>query len=684
MHWQTLDDRVAFAGGDPYTHLRTGEKLPKGFASAKDWRFRPTLVSLQDNDPAAFQERYGLTVPTFYTNPSSSLKDVSLSYCTALAGQDGMETLKADPFLSRITVLPPIAEASLPPETGSATDWSDRTFFDKPPSPQKVVMGVIDDGIAFAHERFRLNTFETRVAYFWVQDAPYGKKSGDEAEASINSVPYGAEISSTTINKWWAEREAFKIEDALYRQAAELLGPSWLQSISRRAAHGTHVMDLACGYDLGDEHQAIREQRPIVCVQLPQATTVDTSGENLDTYLLDAIRYIVDRADAIARSDGTAPLPVVINCSYGNVAGSHDGTSTLERAIDDLISRRRQAAPTEVVLPSGNSHLARLHAKLALPRQTPSTQVDDDSSNSRCQELRWQIHPDDRTPSFMEIWLPTELNPAENQIQLTIVAPGEIVSGGLSNAKDDAGLVLLNDQGEVLCEARYRCIDTSTNIGAPSKRGMFLIALQPTRTSTPGDLSMPIPQAPAGVWIAKLDYAGPEGGVVDIEAWIQRDDTPMGSARRGRQSYFDAPCYQVFSPINGAPIEEDSEQPPCHVKRAGSMNAIATGCEPVVVGGYLAKENRRASYSAGGPTGSSCRSGPDAFAVADRSLVSTGVLAAGTRSGSVVAMNGTSVAAPKVARLIADKIAERASPYDEVLFGRDLVRVVANEDENSR
>jgi hypothetical protein len=46
------------------------------------------------------------------------------------------------------------------------------------------------------------------------------------------------------------------------------------------------------------------------------------------------------------------------------------------------------------------------------------------------------------------------------------------------------------------------------------------------------------------------------------------------------------------------------------------------------------------------------RSGPDAAAVADDSAVLHGVLAAGTRTGSVVAMRGTSVAAPQVTRLI--------------------------------
>lgn len=681
MHWRTLNDHVAFPGGDPYTHLRTGEKLPKGFATASDGNYRPILVSLSDNDPEAFQEHYGLRVPAFYTNPSPSLQSRCLSHCTALASQDGMEALKTGPFRARIIVLPPIADASLPPDMGSAASGTNSRMLDIPPNPQKVVMGVIDDGIAFAHERFRLNAFETRIASFWVQDAPFRDNNKDDLLAHANPVPYGAEISSTTINNWWAEGADFRIEDALYHHAAKRLGKNWLQSISRRAAHGTHVMDLACGYDLSDRHQALREQRPIVCVQLPQATTVDTSGENLDTYLLDAIRYIVDRADAIAEADGTAPLPVVINCSYGNVAGSHDGTSGLELAIDELIRHRREAAQTEVVLPSGNSHLGRLHAKFALSPHKTSEQAGGDSFNSCKQELRWQVHPDDRTPTFMEIWLEEGLNPEKHEVQLTITAPGGTDSSRISSAESDAGAALLNDQGNVLCEARYRSIDTSTNADEATKRGMFLIAIQPTKASVPSDPGVSIPSAPAGTWIIKLDDTGPAGSVVNIEAWIQRDDTSMGSARHGRQSYYNEPCYHVFNPITGVLVEEDSDQPPCHVLRDGSMNAIATGSETVVVGGYRSKEGRPAPYSAGGPLAAACRSGPDALAVSDRSHVLPGVLAAGTRSGSVVAMNGTSAAAPQVARLIANEIADAARRNEQPANGRRLVKKIAEEHE---
>jgi hypothetical protein len=45
------------------------------------------------------------------------------------------------------------------------------------------------------------------------------------------------------------------------------------------------------------------------------------------------------------------------------------------------------------------------------------------------------------------------------------------------------------------------------------------------------------------------------------------------------------------------------------------------------------------------------------LAVADDSAIHRGIIAAGTRSGSTLALNGTSVAAPQVAREIADDLA---------------------------
>jgi hypothetical protein len=180
-----------------------------------------------------------------------------------------------------------------------------------------------------------------------------------------------------------------------------------------------------------------------------------------------------------------------------------------------------------------------------------------------------------------------------------------------------------------------------------NQRGRFFVALLPTAfLDTPGEL------APSGVWTVRLQNVSREA-IKSVQAWIQRDDTPFGYPTRGRQSYFDDACYVRFD-AQGREIENDPYPPYCHVKRAGLINAIATGAETIVAGSYLRKELRFVRYSAGGTDDPAFRRA-DAALVSDDSKIHAGVLAAGSRSGTRVAINGTSVATPQLARWVADQ-----------------------------
>ena len=93
--------------------------------------------------------------------------------------------------------------------------------------------------------------------------------------------------------------------------------------------------------------------RPIIAVQLPVSVTEDTSGSKLTAYAAAAIHYIVDRADRLA---GNGPrLPIVINFSYGMLAGPHDGTLHIERIIASFIATADGLRP---VLPTGNANVS--------------------------------------------------------------------------------------------------------------------------------------------------------------------------------------------------------------------------------------------------------------------------------------------------------------------------------------
>ena len=657
-HWIDARSRYAeITEVDSYIDLAFGTEEASFFPSEHQRAWVSVLLRLQGISADEFAEgrfhpdpgwrewwKTQVHVPGLYRRPVAGLEDQA--YCTAYVRRaeffDSLDKVKSlQDVVARVT-LGQFLDHYAPPVAAGEPDAEEPAPAGEPagdPEPDTVVIGIIDDGLAFAHERFRLSQYETRVEYLWLQDGGYDPEG--------SPVPYGRELRKAEINDLLGHYRptGFVDEDDLYRRAGAIdFSRRRHQSIARRAAHGTHVMDLACGYDFRHEP---RRDRPIVCVQLPAATTADTSGATLDDYGLDAIRYILDKADAIARRRGCGRLPVVINFSYGNVAGPHDGSSNLEQAIDDLVRARRESAPTQVVLPAGNSNLARLHAEVQLAGQPV--------------DLHWRVLPDDRTPSFMEIWLPRP-DPGDpkswtpedpGRISLRIMTPGGQLSEPLGE-DPGAGMQLRSDDGEVQCEARYRHIP-----GPPGEpgRGMFLVALQP---STPPPAPMATcqpstPVAPSGVWTVRLEKSPESCSGLVVEAWIQRDDTPFGFRRRGRQSYFDEPCYVPFD-ARGHAIETDDhpDQPPCRVKRAGSVSAIATGQETTVVAGRLRKERRLASYSARA----------DQSEVSDDSLVHGGVLAAGTRSGSIVAMRGTSVAAPQRTRWLADQLAPATLSVD--------------------
>jgi hypothetical protein len=277
------------------------------------------------------------------------------------------------------------------------------------------VVGIIDDGIAFAHERFRTADGKTRVQFFWRQDGPY--------EATGSTVEFGSEIWKASLGtrkgiddllQECTDAAGLVDEDRLYRMArlVDFSMPGH-KSVAQRLAHGTHVLDLAAGYPPA----CAPHDRPIIAVQLPVATTADTSGSSLECYVKSAVDYILDRVDRLAGS-GT-PLPVVINFSYGMIAGPHDGTSGLEVAMDKAIAERK--APLGLVLPAGNSHLSRCHAEIAFARKGDTA------------TLPWRVQPDDRTPSQVEVWMPHEGcgAPPASRVSMRLETPSGLLSPAL-------------------------------------------------------------------------------------------------------------------------------------------------------------------------------------------------------------------------------------------------------------
>lgn len=510
--------------------------------------------------------------------------------------------------------------------------------------PGTVVMGVIDDGIAIAHERFRHKDGTTRVEWYWDQnrqevceDRILGLREcglGDLADLDLKG-----EIDKSRIDAVLAGVPPDQDEDLIYQRLGvsdfTLEDPDF---VAGRVSHGTHVTDLAAGYDPEDEKAGLR---PIIAVQLPNPVVGKPIDEQrLDFYIWLGICYVVLRADALAGPGKS--LPVVINASFAKLAGPHDGSGLLEAAIHRLVVDRKQRV--QIIMPSGNQHLSQCHATATLG---PDEEV----------EIDWEVMPDDRTLSTVQLWLPETETARGPRLELTLRTPY-----GSTTVFDDTMSAAVpirhlgKDAGRIRREASSR------------GRRMIRIDIGPTAPDLhkPSDFDI----APSGTWKICL-RGGSAGSGGPVHLWSQRDDTLPGYPDAGRQSHFAHATYRRVAERlhpgepGGDLMMIDSDRHPeqrdraAPITRTHLLNAFAAGDQVLVAGGHVAETGRIAPFSAGGPTtpgnpSEPPASKPDATFPCDRSVLRRGILAAGSRSGAVAALSGTSVAAPQFARLVAD------------------------------
>jgi hypothetical protein len=519
------------------------------------------------------------------------------------------------------------------------------------------VIAVIDDGLPFAHLNFRsADEAKTRVEFCWLQAAKI-----DEQQ---QSVLFGREYTRRQIEQYIEDYG--HDEDTLYHEAGAASDTEGLGSpIDWHATHGAHVMDLATGYSRARREEPAEEIR-IIAVQMPNTIAWDTSGFGKDMYMLSAFHYIFDRADMIAEGYGVKNLRLVINFSYGFSGGRHDGQTELEAAINELIEKRRtrdgNPCPTALVLPAGNTFLDRLHGVL-----WPSDFVSDEA------RFHWRIQPNDRTPCYLELWFWQGFDP--NGYFVELWDPWDELQSSLEIQIDPASTQGGGDPIEpwpVLNQAKQTVGEITVDLHRPDRtnpppdrvgRWRVLIVMAPTEPADPG-----LARAQCGKWTVVV-RRGPDARPLEqpIHCWIQRSTDPQSLRSGSRQSYFDD-WRNVRYTREGDLAETDTEG--AFVRRFGSFNGLATGDDSLVVAGYRLVGGlgasiacaRPALYSAAGARGPEDPDSPpewpdkevDCSSMSERSRVLAGTIAAGTRSGSLSLLDGTSGAAPFVARQLAE------------------------------
>jgi hypothetical protein len=132
--------------------------------------------------------------------------------------------------------------------------------------------------------------------------------------------------------------------------------------------------------------------------------------------------------------------------------------------------------------------------------------------------------------------------------------------------------------------------------------------------------------------------------------YVARADHNMGTKRRAQPSYLREDAYEESR--RSVKAEYDDTVSDSIVQKCGTLNGAGTGQSTRMAAGYRLSDGLPARYSSSGPSRGS-RLGPDFAYPTEVSRMVHGIPGAGTRSGTVVYLSGTSTAAPQYARDLA-------------------------------
>ena len=458
-----------------------------------------------------------------------------------------------------------------------------------------IVIGIIDEGCAFAHHEFlvqRGGKYSTRVLRLWDQ-----ARAPTPAEEILGwratGLPYGREIASKALDKAIA---AHATTDRVDEAAVYAHIGYELAELGENATHGTMVMSIAAGDGsalMGD--RGVAPAADLIFVHLPPVA-IDTNDASLGDRIADGAAYIFDCAHKLGKK------AAVVNISYGGYCGAHDGTYSPELAFDTLLAVKNRA----IVVAAGNGFDADCHAEVTVANAGPVN-------------LDWMISAEDPTTNELELWYPSAA-----PLEITLVMPDGTALGpfGFVFAQP-----LVDPAGKTIGRIDH------TEKDPRNDENCALIQLRPTDPALAAIASAAAP--PPGLWKVKLAHAN-VGAVpaVLVHAWIHRDDMGQAGARR-QQSRF---------------RRKDA-------KPRYTIGDLASGKLTIAVGAFNVLTGEVCRYSACGPTRASAAGGerpkPEVCGPAEEDARGRGVLSAASGCSQPRRLNGTSAAAPHVAGLVA-------------------------------
>lgn len=199
-----------------------------------------------------------------------------------------------------------------------------------------VLVAVIDSGIDYTHRDFRNADGSSRIMALWDQTL-----SADIVNANVPAEsPFAGKAAPPEGFVSGVEFRKERIDAALAEptlQETYRLVPS--RDIS---GHGTAVAGIAAGggNESNGQYRGAAPEADMIIVKLgtPQPDSFPRTTE-----LMRALTYCIRQAMLLTK-------PVAVNVSFGNTYGAHNGTSLLERFIDNV----SEVGRTVICIGSGN------------------------------------------------------------------------------------------------------------------------------------------------------------------------------------------------------------------------------------------------------------------------------------------------------------------------------------------
>ena len=182
---------------------------------------------------------------------------------------------------------------------------------------QGVLVAVIDSGVDYTLPDFRNEDGTTRIRYLWDQSL-----KAVEGEHVPKEYGMGVEYTKEEIDAAFLDFYHVMTPKNIVTQGAITIRT---RDIS---GHGTAVAAIAAGNGRGSGgvYAGVAPQSEFIVVKLGNPMS---GGFPRTTELMQGMDYVIRKAQELR-------MPVAVNISFGNTYGARDGTSLLERFIDDI------------------------------------------------------------------------------------------------------------------------------------------------------------------------------------------------------------------------------------------------------------------------------------------------------------------------------------------------------------